>query len=112
MRMWSTLGVSVLLLLPMVAGFLVIETFPGPQVEAADVDRISLKDQLNVVLRPRTDAERAYVLYVVGLVESDQLPLPIVNSAFTYTRGKKPYPFPYFRRVLPQIAAQAGYQIN
>ena len=67
----------------------------------------TLKQQLQLGLLARTPDEQAFVAEVVGLVDSGDLPLSLVQSTFLWGR-KKPYPMPYFERALKVRAAALG----
>lgn len=73
----------------------------------------NLKDQLEKGLRVRRPEEFAYVGYIVGLVESDDLPLQLVLETFQWARKQDGhYPFPYFQRAIRIRAARAGIEID
>jgi len=80
--------------------------FPD-RVEVAD-----LQEQLENGLQARLPAEFAFIARVVMKVEQNQLPLELVKGTFQWSRGKKPYPFPYFERALRLRAAELGIQLD
>ena len=52
----------------------------------------NLKTQLQSVLRARKPQDFAFINLVVEKVDAGQLPLPVVNAAFNFARGKKQLP--------------------
>lgn len=74
-------------------------------------DIADLKTQLNSGLRCRRDSEFAFVAMIVQMVDNGDLSVVLVKESFQYARKKKPYPFPYFERVIRIRAAEAGVTI-
>ncbi len=70
-----------------------------------------LKDTLEKGLRLRRPVEFAFANRVVFLVQTNRLTRKLVLEAFSYARGKRPYPYPYFERVMRARAAQVGVTI-
>ena len=59
--------------------------------------------QLQAVLKTRLIEEKEFVARVVLLVQEEDIPKNLVDSAWLWVRGKRPgtkYPFVYFERVL------------
>jgi hypothetical protein len=63
-----------------------------------------LKEQLVLYIRPRLPEEMAFIDYVVLQVKLKVLPVQIPNSAMLYARVKQPYPFPYFKMAVLELA--------
>ena len=63
-----------------------------------------LKEQLVLYIRPRLPEEQAFIDYVVLQVKLKVLPASIANSAMLYAREKRPYPFPYFKMAVLELA--------
>ncbi len=93
---------------------LLISCLLGPLVlpRAMAVEIADLQEQLEDNLRARRPVEFAFIARVVYMVEHDQLPLSLVRSIFQWSRGKRPYPFIYFRHALIIQAARRGIVIE
>jgi hypothetical protein len=76
-----------------------------------DVKIAGLRDQLEKGLKARLPREFAFIDRVVGMVDAEQLPYALVQNAFLWARGKRPYPFPYFEMGLRKLAARQGIKI-
>ncbi|HEV7278598.1 MAG TPA: hypothetical protein VGN57_00175 [Pirellulaceae bacterium] len=63
-----------------------------------------LREQLILYIRPRLPEEQAFIDYVVLQVKLKILPASIANSAMLYARVKRPYPFPYFKMAVLELA--------
>jgi hypothetical protein len=63
-----------------------------------------LKEQLVLYIRPRLPEEQAFIDYVVLQVKLKVLPASIANKAMLYARVKRPYPFPYFKMAVLELA--------
>lgn len=64
-----------------------------------------LKERLEKGLRATQPDHFAFIDQIVSLVDSDQLPIRIVNAAFQWSRKRKPYnPFPYFEKAVRILA--------
>jgi hypothetical protein len=71
----------------------------------------TLREQLTFGLQARTPAEQAFVDEVVTLVNSNALPLDLVQSTFLWARKKQRYKEEYFQNALIVRAAAAGITI-
>lgn len=63
-----------------------------------------LREQLVLYIRPRLPEEQAFIDYVVLQVKLKILPVRIANAAMLYARVKRPYPFPYFKMAVLELA--------
>jgi hypothetical protein len=70
----------------------------------------SLQEQLEAQLRARRPSEFAYIATIVGLVKNGSIPEQLVRNVFNWSRKKRvKYPFQYFARALPILAARQGF---
>ena len=70
--------------------------------------------QLQAVLKARFPQERDFVSQLTLLVQEEQLPKRLIDSAWLWVRSKRagtPYPFVYFERVIRLQAAKAKIPI-
>ena len=74
-------------------------------------DIADLKTQLNSGLRCRRDIEFQFVELIVQMTNNGDLSVELVKGSFQYARKKKPYPFPYFERVIRARAAEVGVTV-
>lgn len=70
-----------------------------------------LKEQLVLYIRPRLPEEQAFIDYVVLQVKLKHLPASIANQAMLYARVKQPYPFPYFKMAVLELAKRADIKL-
>jgi hypothetical protein len=84
----------------------------GTAVSPIGVQVADLQEQLENGLQARLPAEFAFIARVVMKVQQNQLPLELVKGTFQWSRGKKPYPFPYFERALRLRAARLGIALD
>ena len=74
--------------------------------------QLDLKTTLEKGLRCRRPEEFAFVEREVQLVDDGTLPEVLVRTTFGYARKKRPYPFPYFERILKLRAEQIGVTLD
>lgn len=71
---------------------------------------VEYEKQLQSVLRTRLIEEKEFVARVILLVQKEQVPKKLLDSAWLWVRDKRPgtrYPFVYFERVLRLEAEKA-----
>lgn len=84
-----------------------------PASDPISANVANLKDQLEKGLRLRRPEEFAYIAYIVGLVEANELPVQLVIETFQWSRRQDPhFPFPYFQRAIRIRAARIGIVLN
>ena len=81
----------------------------GAPAIAADV--ADLQEQLESELQARRPVEFAFIDRVCDLVETDVLPVDLVNTTFLWARPKRPRPYVYFERAMRIRAAKRGVQL-
>lgn len=81
-----------------------------PAAEPAGRGNVAaMEDRLNVGLRTRLPAEKAFVGKVAALVRAGRLPGKLVDSTYLWAVGRRTeYPFPAFEKALRIQAARLG----
>lgn len=82
------------------------------RVGAQSRDFATLQEKLEAGLRARRPEEFAYIAMLVDRVRHGLLPEQLVLNVFNWARKKNvKYPFQYFVRALPILAARVGIYV-
>ncbi|MEM9367752.1 MAG: hypothetical protein AAGD07_17310 [Planctomycetota bacterium] len=108
-------GRTLLAVLVMAAGFVMTSRdakaqITAPRILSTEIDtQARLEEQLINRLRATREEQKAYIRYVVNLVENDRLETRLVVAVERYALRRKPlYAFPFFERALRFEAAKIG----
>lgn len=83
----------------------------GPPNPAGGITVADLEQSLKSGLKARRPQEFEFISLVVQKVQSNELPIGIVQTAFLWAKVKQPYPYVYFERALKELAAREGISL-
>jgi len=82
-----------------------------PSLNGGGVTNLNLKEQLEKGLKARRPVEFAYIAQIVALVESGDLPRPLVTSTFAWARKKPARRLQFFQFALQARAKNLNVQL-